>query len=77
MEALSFEQALKRLEELVSQLEDGDLELEAAIAVFEEGVKLSLFCQQELKKADGRVQKLVQTLEGNLELVDCTEILEG
>jgi len=74
---MKFEEALRRLEELVGQLEDGELELEEAIRLFEEGVKLSLYCQQELKAADGKVQKLVQTLEGNLELEDCRELLEG
>jgi exodeoxyribonuclease VII small subunit len=74
---MKFEEALRRLEELVGQLEDGELELEEAIRLFEEGVKLSLYCQQELKAADGKVQKLVQTLEGNLELEDCGELLEG
>jgi exodeoxyribonuclease VII small subunit len=77
MESMKFEEALRRLEELVGQLEDGELELEEAIRLFEEGVKLSLYCQQELKAADGKVQKLVQTLEGNLELEDCGELLEG
>lgn len=77
MEPIKFEQALKRLEQLVSQLEDGELELDEAIRLFEEGVKLSLYCQQELKAADGKVQKLVQTLEGDLELVDCEVLLEG
>lgn len=77
MESMKFEEALRRLEELVGQLEDGELELEEAIRLFEEGVKLSLYCQQELKAADGKVQKLVQTLEGNLELEDCRELLEG
>lgn len=77
MEPVKFEEALKRLEKLVSQLEDGELELDEALRLFEEGVKLSRFCQQELKAADGKVQKLVQTLEGNLELVDCDELLEG
>ncbi|HQA08533.1 MAG TPA: exodeoxyribonuclease VII small subunit [Syntrophomonadaceae bacterium] len=77
MEPVKFEQALKRLEELVIQLEDGELELEEALRLFEEGVKLSRYCQQELKAADGKVQKLVQTLEGDLELVDCEELLEG
>jgi len=77
MEPIKFEEALKRLEELVGQLEDGDLELEEAIRLFEGGVKLSLYCQQQLKAADSKVQKLVQTLEGDLVLEDCPELLEG
>ena len=47
------------------------------IRLFEEGVKLSLYCQQQLKAADSKVQKLVQTLEGDLVLEDCPELLEG
>ncbi|MDI9480231.1 MAG: exodeoxyribonuclease VII small subunit [Syntrophomonadaceae bacterium] len=76
MEPMKFEEALKRLEEIVSQLEDGELELDEAIRLFEEGVKLSLYCQKELKAADGKVQKLVQTLTGDLELEDCADLLE-
>lgn len=77
MEPVTFEQALQRLEELVEKLEDGELDLEEALRLFEEGVQLSLYCRQELQKADGRVQKLVRTLEGNLELVDCPDLSEG
>lgn len=77
MESLSFEEALKRLEELVSKLEDGELALDESLQVFEEGVRLSLYCQQELQKADGKVQKLLQTLEGKVELTDCEELLES
>ena len=56
MEPIKFEEALKRLEELVGQLEDGDQELEEAIRLFDEGVKMSLYCQQLLKAADSKVQ---------------------
>lgn len=70
MDNLSFDSALERLEDIVEQLESGQLALEASLTLFEEGVKLSLYCQQELKKTDGRVQRLLKTLSGELELIE-------
>lgn len=70
MEEIKFEDALKRLEDIVEKLESGSLELEESIQLFEEGVKLSLYCQQQLKKAEGRVQRLVKNLNGEFELLD-------
>jgi exodeoxyribonuclease VII small subunit len=58
---LSFEAALERLEGIVEQLEEGDLELEAALAAFEEGVALSRRCAGELDEAERRIEILVQT----------------
>ena len=70
MENINFDTALERLEDIVEQLESGQLALEASLALFEEGVKLSLYCQKELKKTDGRVQKLFKKLNGELELIE-------
>lgn len=70
MENINFDEALQRLEEIVEQLESGQLELEASLALFEEGVAISLFCQKQLKKTDGQVQRLVKKLNGELELTD-------
>jgi exodeoxyribonuclease VII small subunit len=70
MEEMKFEDALKRLEDIVEKLESGSLELEESIQLFEEGVKLSLYCQQQLKQAEGRVQRLVKNLNGEFELLD-------
>lgn len=70
MENINFDKALQRLEEIVEQLESGQLELEASLALFEEGVALSLLCQKELKKTDGRVRRLVKKLNGEIELND-------
>lgn len=70
MEEMKFEDALKRLEEIVEKLESGSLELEESIQLFEQGVKLSLYCQQQLKQAEGRVQRLVKNLNGEFELLD-------
>lgn len=70
METISFEQALERLEAIVDMLESGTLDLQASLKIFEEGIALSVRCQQELQKAEGRVQQLVRKLEGGWELAD-------
>lgn len=70
MEGLSFEKALHQLEEIVEVLEGGELDLEASVKLFEEGITLSVLCQQELQKAEGRVQQLVKKLDGGWELID-------
>jgi exodeoxyribonuclease VII small subunit len=70
MESINFDNALVRLETIVEQLESGQLNLEESLAVFEEGVKLSLYCQKELKKTDGKVQRLLKKLNGELDLID-------
>lgn len=67
---IKFETALLKLEKIVQALENEELELEESIKLFEEGIKLSLFCQQELERADGKIQQLMQNLQGDLELVE-------
>jgi exodeoxyribonuclease VII small subunit len=54
-----FEQALKRLEEIVSRMESGDLELDKSLALFEEGVTLVRFCSGKLDEAKKKVEILV------------------
>ncbi len=56
----SFEQALARLELIVDRLEEGDVELESALADFEEGVKLTRRCAGELANAERRIEILVR-----------------
>lgn len=56
---LSFEQALARLQELVEQLERGDLPLERSLALFEEGVRLSRLGAHRLDEAERRVEELL------------------
>lgn len=56
---LSFEGALSRLEAIVSELESGDLELERALAAFEEGVALSRRCAGQLEDAERRIERLM------------------
>ena len=59
-EALGFEAALERLEGLVDRLEDGDLELEESLGVFEQGVALSKQCAAKLESAERKVEQLVR-----------------
>lgn len=58
---LTFEQALSRLEEIVRQLEDQDVSLEAALEAHAEGTALARYCMERLSAAELRVQEL--TLE--------------
>ena len=62
---LSFEQAMKRLEEIVSALEQGEAPLEEALVRFEEGSKLLRQCTTMLDKAEQKVMKL--TASGEVE----------
>jgi exodeoxyribonuclease VII small subunit len=60
---LTFEQALARLEEIVSALESGEEALEEAIALFEEGSRLSQFCQEKLAATQEKIEKLIGAKE--------------
>ena len=63
-----FETSLKKLEKIVSDLENGELPLEASIKTFEEGVKLTKHCQNLLSKAEIKIQKLVESKDGSIDL---------
>ncbi len=64
----TFEEALKRLEEIVSKLENGDISLEESINIFKEGVELTKFCKQKLNTAETQLKKLVKDENGNFQL---------
>lgn len=55
-----FEECLQRLEKIVDELERGDVPLEQALKLFEEGVQLSASCRKELEAAEGRVEILLK-----------------
>jgi len=61
----SFEKALKQLEEIVHELESGDLPLEKAMSRFEDGMRLSRFCSQQLDETERKITLLTQDQEGN------------
>jgi len=57
---------MKRLEEIVNELEGGDLTLDQALKKFEEGVKLSKFCMNKLDETEKKVSILLKNEEGNI-----------
>ena len=63
----SFEENVKQLETIVGQLERGDLPLEDSIRLFEEGMKLSGSCKEQLEAAEGKVQILIRQRDGSME----------
>ena len=63
---LSFEQGLERLEQIVQELEKGDLALERALELFEEGMKLSVACRKKLEEAENRVEILLKKSDGKM-----------
>ena len=62
----TFENAMKRLESIVHELEGGDLTLDEAVKKFEEGVKLSRFCSNKLDETEKKVSILIKDEEGNI-----------
>ncbi len=69
-----FETALKKLEEIVKDLEEGELSLEKSLERYEQGVRLARFCNAKLNEAEARIEMLqknesgepVQDAEGNI-----------
>jgi len=61
-----FESALKSLEDIVVQLEGGDLSLDRALELFEEGIQISRFCSSKLEEAERKVEILTKTADGEL-----------
>ncbi|MBI1955420.1 MAG: exodeoxyribonuclease VII small subunit [Acidobacteria bacterium] len=64
--APSFEQGLERLEQIVKELEQGDLPLERALELFEEGMKLSNHCRRQLEDAENKVELLLKKADGKV-----------
>ena len=55
-----FEESLQRLESIVNELEKGDVALDRALELFDEGMKLSGSCRKELEEAEGKVEILLK-----------------
>ena len=62
---ISFEEALKELESIVQKLESGQVKLEEAVAAYEKGVQMQKICEEKLKEAQMKVEKLILDKEGN------------
>ncbi|MEI6313399.1 MAG: exodeoxyribonuclease VII small subunit [Syntrophus sp. (in: bacteria)] len=61
-----FEEALKKLEELVKKMESGDLALDDSLKAFEEGIRLIRFCTGKLDEAERRVEILLKDDKGDI-----------
>ena len=67
---MSFELRLRRLEQIVGELESDQIDLERALALFEEGVSCLRAATEELGKVEARVQRLVERADGTFEVVE-------
>ena len=70
---MKFEEALKRLEKIVQNLEDGDLPLDEALEKYEEGIRLSKACAKKLEVAKKKVEILLKNEDGSVELKEFDE----
>lgn len=61
---MTFEQALKELEQIVGKLERGDVELEPSIALYERGEALRAHCEQLLRRIEAKVEKITLNAQG-------------
>jgi exodeoxyribonuclease VII small subunit len=59
-----FEDAMKRLEEVVESLESGELSLKESLQIFEEGMKLVSFCSKKLEEAEQKITMLIKESDG-------------
>lgn len=66
MATLSFEKAMEQLEDIVRELESGELPLEKALKQFEEGIKLSKLCTQKLEESEQKINLLMEQADGSI-----------
>ncbi|NOX97064.1 MAG: exodeoxyribonuclease VII small subunit [Nitrospirae bacterium] len=67
MAEMKFEEALKKLEKIVSDLERGELSLDNSLKKYEEGVRLAKICTKKLEEAEKKVEILVKSEDGKKE----------
>ena len=70
---LSFEDALEKLEDLVGQMEEGNLPLDKMLSCFEQGMKLTAFCRKKLEKLEKRIEILTSDDGRAGEWAECDE----
>lgn len=63
---VSFEDNMKKLEEIAVELEKGDLDLDTSVKKFEEGMKISKECSEMLEKAEKKITMLIKGDDGEL-----------
>ena len=70
---MTFEVAMKRLENIVEMLGEGNLSLEDSLKIFEEGMGLCKFCNKELDEAEYKVEKLMEKEGGEISVEEFKE----
>ena len=66
MGQIKFEKAMQRLEQIVEDLEKGELDIDKSLEIFEEGIKMSRVCSKKLNEAEAKIEKLTQSQKGEL-----------
>ena len=66
MSEIKFEKAMTRLENIVEELERGDLDINKSLEIFEEGIKMSRLCSKKLNEAEAKIEKLTKGKKGEL-----------
>ena len=66
MSEIKFEKAMIRLENIVEELERGDLDIDKSLEIFEEGIKMSRLCSKKLNEAEVKIEKLSKGEKGDL-----------
>ena len=73
IEGLSFEEALQQLENIVRELESGRIKLDDAVAAYEKAVTLKQLCENRLKAAQLKIEKIEVSPEGDISVSDFAE----
>ena len=66
MSEIKFEKAMTRLENIVEELERGDLDIDKSLEIFEEGIKMSRLCSNKLNEAEAKIEKHTKGKKGDL-----------
>ena len=64
---MNFEESMKKLETIVTELENGNLNLDESVKKFEEGIKLSKHCNEMLESAEKQITVLIENSDGEME----------
>jgi exodeoxyribonuclease VII small subunit len=73
MAEIKFEEALKKLEKIVEELEQGDLSLDEALKKYQEGIELSRMCSARLENAKKKIDVLTKNKKGDFEIKPLNE----
>jgi exodeoxyribonuclease VII small subunit len=73
MAEIKFEEALKKLEKIVDELEQGDLSLDEALKKYQDGIELSRLCSARLENAKKKIDVLAKNKKGDFELTPLDE----